>query len=111
MSDHKVVAAHREGDRVYEKYSDGTVWMVSLVDEKAVAIIECDDTDPDGHVWRAITGSQERPASPVSPELAALREIDKVLDLNWVADIWLNRDETLDAIHAIVRRILPEPHP
>src|SRR5574338_1619711 len=146
MGDLKVVAAHREGDRVLIRWSSGAISahliaanlmvlarsMVSQQDGDAASQI-----DPDGHVWSAITGSQvsredkiteaaaalaslrlrgpqERPAStvsPDSPELAALREIDKVLDQNWVADVWLNRSETLDVIHGIVRRILPEPHP
>lgn len=161
MSDPKVVAAHKEGGSVFVKWSDGDLSTISLAN---LSVLGKDD-DPDGHVWRAITGLQGQPASaapqelvenrkiralmalawnedtggwrnaakslfgiqailddegrgipasPVSadsPELAALREIDKVLDQNWVADIWLNRDETLDAIHGLVRRVLPEPYP
>lgn len=110
MGDLKVVATHREGDRMFRRWSDGAVLLQSLITGEIHDVIDAGN-DPDGHVWAAITGSQGRTAStvsPDSPELAALREIDRALQAVWdvALECWLNEQTALYVIREAVDRAL-----
>ena len=129
----KVVGAHLVGGNLYTRLEDGTV----ICHSGSGIVVPIPDEDQDGLVWQAIeraanpllqvksgsaadqggvswgviTGSQGRTAStvsPDSPELAALREIDRALQAVWdvALECWLNEQTALYVIREAVDRAL-----